>query len=83
MIDQLQAWLTKTLPQVAPKTKLGQVLQNLQAQWPTLVRYLDDDRYPIETAKGHGIEPYAYLRHNFRATVLSTEIIVENADLVG
>ena len=46
---QLQAWLTKTLPRVAPKTKLGQALHYLQAQWITLVRYLDDGRYPSIT----------------------------------
>ena len=34
---------------VAPKTKLGQALHYLQAQWITLVRYLDDGRYPSIT----------------------------------
>lgn len=104
IIDQLHAWLIKTLPRVAPKTKLGEALQYLHNQWPALVRYLDDGRYPIdnnaienairpfaigrknwmfskspagarasanlysliETAKGHGIEPYAYLRRVFK-----------------
>jgi len=112
VIDQLQAWLTKTLPRVAPKTKLGQALHYLQAQWITLVRYLDDGRYPIdnnaienairpfaigrknwlfskspagahasanlysliETAKGHGIEPYAYLRHIFKELPLAETV---------
>src|SRR5690625_462972 len=44
VIDKLHAWLTKTLPRVAPKTKLGQALQYLHNQWPALVRYLDDSR---------------------------------------
>ena len=95
-----------------PKTKLGQALHYLKAQWPALVRYLDDGRYPIdnnaienairpfaigrknwlfsqtqagarasanlysliETAKGHGLEPYAYLRHIFKELPLA-EII--------
>ena len=112
IVDQLQAWLTKTAPQVPPKTKLGQALHYLQAQWPALVRYLDDGRYPIdnnaienairpfaigrknwlfskstagarasanlysliETAKGHGIEPYAYLRHIFKELPLAETI---------
>jgi transposase len=112
VIDQLQAWLTKTLPRVAPKTKIGVALHYLHAQWTTLVRYLDDGRYPIdnnaienavrpfaigrknwlfskstagarasanlysliETAKGHGIEPYAYLRHIFKELPLAETV---------
>jgi transposase len=112
VLDQLEAWLTKTLPRVAPKTKLGQALHYLQAQWAALVRYLDDGRYPIdnnaienairpfavgrknwlfskstagarasanlysliETAKGHGIEPYAYLRHIFKELPLAETV---------
>ena len=112
VLDQLQAWLTKTLPRVAPKTKLGKALHYLQAQWPALVRYLDDGRYPIdnnaienairpfaigrknwmfskspagavasanlysliETAKGHSIEPYAYLRHVFKELPLAETV---------
>ena len=112
VIDQLEAWLTKTLPRVAPKTALGKALHYLQAQWPELVRYLEDGRYPIdnnvienairpfaigrknwlfsktqagarasanlysliETAKGHGIEPYAYLRHVFKELPLAETV---------
>ena len=112
VVDQLQAWLTKTLPRVAPKTKLGAALHYLQAQWATLIRYLDDGHYPIdnnaienairpfamgrknwlfskstagarasanlysliETAKGHRIEPYAYLRHVFKALPLAETV---------
>jgi len=112
VIDQLQTWLTKTLPRVAPKTKLGLALHYLQSEWSALVRYLDDGRYPIdnnaienairpfaigrknwlfskspagarasanlysliETAKGHGIEPYAYLRHIFKELPLAETV---------
>lgn len=112
VLDQIQAWLSKTLPRVAPKTKLGQALHYLQAQWPALIGYLEDGRYPIdnntienairpfaigrknwlfskstagarasanlysliETAKGHGIEPYAYLRHLFKELPLAETV---------
>ena len=112
VIDKLQAWLIKTLPRVAPKTKLGEALHYLDKQWPALVRYLDDGRYPIdnnaienairpfaigrknwlfskspagarasanlysliETAKGHGIEPYVYLRHVFKEIPLAETV---------
>ncbi len=87
-------------------------MQYLQSQWPALVRYLDDGRYPIdnntienafrplaigrknwlfsktqagarasanlysliETAKGHGIEPYAYLRQAFKELPLAETV---------
>jgi len=112
VIGQLKTWLEKTTSQVPPKTKLGQALHYLQAQWPALVRYLDDGRYPIdnnaienairpfaigrknwlfsqtqagarasanlysliETAKGHGLEPYAYLRRIFKELPLAETI---------
>jgi len=35
VIDKLQAWLTKTLPHVAPKTKLGEALHYLHKQCPS------------------------------------------------
>ena len=112
VVDQLEAWLTKTLPRVAPKTKLGQALLYLQAQWSALVGYLDDGCYPIdnnaienairpfaigrknwlfsrstagahasanlysliETAKGRGIEPHAYLRRIFKELPLAATV---------
>lgn len=112
VIEALEAWLTKTQPRVAPKTKLGEALHYLQAQWPPLVRYLEDGRYPIdnnpienairpfaigrknwlfsnspagvrasanlysliESAKGNGLEPYAYLRHIFKELPLAETV---------
>ena len=79
VIDKLQAWLTKTVPRVAPKTKLGQALHYLQAQWPALIRYLDDGRYPIDNnAIENAIRPFAIGRKNWmcvsRRSVYETEI---------
>jgi transposase len=45
---------------------LGQALQYLQAQWPALVRYLDDGCYPIESnAIENAIRPFAIGRKNW------------------
>ena len=112
VIETLETWLNKALPRVAPKTKLGEALHYLNAQWPALIGYLNDGRYPIdnnaienairpfalgrknwlfskspagarasanlysliETAKGHGIEPYAYLRHIFKELPLAETV---------
>lgn len=121
VLDKLGAWLEKTLPQVPPKTALGAALHYLKQQWPRLVRYLDDGRYPIdnnaienairpfavgrknwlfsrtqagarasanlysliETAKGHGLEPYAYLRYVFKQLPLAETIDDIDALLPG
>lgn len=66
VIDKLQAWLAKTLPRVAPKTKLGQALHYLHNQWPALVAYLDDGRYPIDNnGIENAIRPFAIGRKNW------------------
>jgi len=121
VVDKLGAWLEKTLPQVPPKTALGGALHYLKQQWPRLIRYLDDGRYPIdnnaienairpfalgrknwlfsrtqagarasanlysliETAKGHDLEPYAYLRHVFEQLPLAATIDDIDALLPG
>ncbi|NDY96433.1 IS66 family transposase [Wenzhouxiangella limi] len=71
ILDQFQAWLTKTAPQVPPKTKLGQALHYLQAQWPALVRYLDDGRYPIDNnAIENAIRPFAIGRNYAQCPVM-------------
>jgi len=121
IVDKLGAWLDKTLPQVPPKTALGAALHYLKQQWPRLVRYLDDGRWPIdnnaienairpfavgrknwlfsrtqagarasanlysliESAKGHGLEPYAYLHYVFKELPLAETIEDIDALLPG
>ena len=103
VIDQLKHWLTVEKPREPPKTALGKAMTYLKHQWPYLVGYLQDGRYPIdnnrvenairpfvvgrkgwlfsasvaganasanlyslvETAKGHGLDPVAYLTRVF------------------
>lgn len=62
----MHAWLQKSLPHVPPKTKLGTALQYLHQQWPRLVAYLEDGRYPIDNnlAK-NAIRPFAVGRKNW------------------
>lgn len=47
LLEQLEQWLTKSLPQVPPKTAIGKALHYLNNQWPKLVRFLDDGRIPL------------------------------------
>lgn len=101
--DQLHHWLMTEKPREPPKTALGKAMTYLKNQWPFLIGYLQDGRYPIdnnrvenairpfvvgrkgwlfsasvaganasanlyslvETAKGHGLDPVAYLTQVF------------------
>ena len=48
VINKIDRWLQKSLPNVPPKTKLGEALSYLHNQWPRLIRYVDDGHYPID-----------------------------------
>ena len=59
VLNALAAWLTATKPTTAPKTALGEAITYLQRQWPCLIRYLDDGRYPIDNNRvENAIRPF-------------------------
>lgn len=66
VIDQLRVWLDEIRPKVAPKTALGKALYYLDQQWPRLIGYLDDGRYPIDNNPvENAIRPFAIGRKNW------------------
>ena len=66
VLDELHAWLTKSLPREAPKTTLGKALQYLHNQWPRLIRYLEDGRYPIDNNRAeNAVRPFTVGRRNW------------------
>ena len=66
IIDKLKAWLDEVRPKVAPKTTLGKALHYLDHQWPRLIRYLEDGRYPIDNNPvENAIRPFAVGRKNW------------------
>jgi transposase len=66
IIDKLRTWLDETQPKVPPKTTLGKALHYLNHQWPRLVAYLDDGRYPIDNNPvENAIRPFAVGRKNW------------------
>lgn len=66
VIDKLKAWLDEIRPKVAPKTTLGKALHYLEHQWPRLIRYLEDGRYPIDNNPvENAIRPFALGRKNW------------------
>lgn len=66
IIDTLKDWLDDTRPKVAPKTTLGKALHYLDNQWPRLIGYLNDGRYPIDNNPvENAIRPFAIGRKNW------------------
>lgn len=60
MIEKLHQWCQTTLPTVPPKTALGKALHYVCHQWPRLMGYLEDGRYPIDNNRvENAIRPFA------------------------
>jgi len=66
IIDKLGTWLDETRPKVPPKSTLGKALHYLDHQWPRLIAYLQDGRYPIDNNPvENAIRPFAIGRKNW------------------
>lgn len=66
LLDKIEQWLQKSLTHVPPKTALGKALHYLHNQWPRLVRYVEDGRYPIDNNRAeNAIRPFAIGRKNW------------------
>jgi transposase len=66
VLEQIEALALQHLHGVLPGSLLGQALHYLTAQWPKLVRYADDGRYPIDNnACENAIRPFCVGRRNW------------------
>jgi hypothetical protein len=66
ILEELHAWLQKSLPEVPPSTLTGKALTYLNNQWPQLVGYLDDGRLAIDNnACERAIRPFVIGRRNW------------------
>ena len=66
IVDELRAWLDRTLAQVPPSTLTGKALHYLHNQWDRLVRYLEDGRLPIDNnLTENAIRPFVLGRKNW------------------
>jgi transposase len=66
VLEQIQALALEHLHGVLPGSLLGKALHYLTAQWPKLVRYVDDGRYPIDNnACENAIRPFVVGRRNW------------------
>ncbi len=66
IIDKLHTWLTKSLPQVPPKTAIGKAFTYLSNQWTYLIQYLENGEYPIDNNRAENtIRPFVIGRKNW------------------
>ena len=47
VLETIRIQMLEQLPRVLPTSLLGKALQYMYGQWPKLIRYLDDGRWPI------------------------------------
>jgi hypothetical protein len=66
VLVQIEVLAVQHLHGVLPGSLLGKALHYLTAQWPKLVRYVDDGRYPIDNnACENAIRPFVVGRRNW------------------
>lgn len=66
VLQQLGAWLDKSLPQVPPGTAAGKALHYLHREWDKLVVYLEDGRLEIDNNLAeNAIRPFVMGRKNW------------------
>jgi transposase len=66
VLERIQTMLLAHLHGILPGSLLGQALHYLSEQWPKLVRFVDDGRYPIDNnACENAIRPFVVGRRNW------------------
>jgi len=66
VLAKIEALVLVQLHSVLPASLLGQALHYLAQQWPKLVRFVDDGRYPIDNnACENAIRPFVVGRRNW------------------
>ena len=64
--DELRAWLDKNIGAAPPQTYTGKAINYLAADWPRLIRYLDDGRVEISNVLcENAIRPFVIGRKNW------------------
>jgi transposase len=66
LIDDLAAWLAKSLPTIAPKSQLGRAMLYLHRQWDKLTVFLESGQVPIHNNQAENkIRPFVIGRKNW------------------
>jgi transposase len=66
LLNEIRAWLDRSLPQVPPTSLTGKALSYLDNQWDKLIRYCEDGRLDIDNnATERAIRPFVIGRGNW------------------
>ena len=66
ILEEIRAWLDKSLPQVPPQSATGKALNYMHNEWEKLVVYLKDGRLEIDNnGAENAIRPFVIGRKNF------------------
>lgn len=66
ILQRLRQWVDRHKDRVVPKTLLGKAVHYLDQQWPRLVRYVEDGRFPIDNNPAeNAIRPFVVGRKNW------------------
>ncbi len=66
VIQRIEQLLLAHLHRVMPESQLGKALHYLSGQWPKLIRFLDDGRYPLDNnVAENAIRPFVIGRKNW------------------
>jgi len=66
LLKELHAWAVLQAPTAIPKSPMGKAIEYLLNQWPTLIRYTWDGRFPMENnAAERAIRPVVIGRKNW------------------
>ena len=66
VLQEMEAWLKKTIYEVLPKSAIGKAIAYTLNLWPRLVRYVEDGRFHIDNNMiENTIRPIALGRKNY------------------
>lgn len=66
VLQEMEAWMKENLPQVLPKSAIGDAITYAMGQWKWILRYLEDGRYEIDNNLiENTIRPVALGRKNY------------------
>lgn len=66
ILEEFKAWMDKRVDQTPPKSLLGKAFSYALANWPRLIRYLEDGRLkPDNNAAENAIRPFVVGRKNW------------------
>jgi transposase len=66
ILDKIKQWISRSLDEVPPTSKLGRAIGYVNTEWERLTRYIEDGRLPIDNNRcENAIRPFVIGRKNW------------------